>query len=117
MNLYINCNLTNTLITVTNLDNKVIYQISSKSSKLKAKKKNNPYILRNISSILNKLILKNQKLGAKTKRLPIQLFLKGFGIGRYHILKNFSRRIKIKLIEDRTFLPFNGCRPSKKKRR
>lgn len=118
MNFYINCNLTNTLITVTNFNNEVVYQISSKSSKLKTKKKNNPYILRNISYILNKLILKNQyKTNRKKITLPINLFFKGFGKGRYHILKNFSKKVKIKFIEDRTFLPFNGCRASKKKRR
>ena len=117
MNLYINCNLTNTLITVTNFNNEVVYQISSKSSKLKTKKKNSPYILRNISYILNRLILKNQRKAGKKTNLPVNLFFKGFGKGRYHILKNFSRKVKIKFIEDRTFLPFNGCRASKKKRR
>lgn len=117
MNFYINCNLTNTLITVTNFNNEVVYQISSKSSKVKTKKKNNPYILRNISYILNNLILKNQRKAGKKTTLPINLFFKGFGKGRYHILKNFSRKVKIKFIEDRTFLPFNGCRVSKKKRR
>jgi len=117
MNFYINCNLTNTLITVTNFNNEVVYQISSKSSKAKTKKKNNPYILRNISYILNKLIIKNQRKTGQKISLPVNLFFKGFGKGRYHILKNFSRKVKIKFIEDRTFLPFNGCRASKKKRR
>ena len=117
MNFYINCNLTNTLITVTNFNNEVVYQISSKSSKAKTKKKNNPYILRNISYILNKLITKNQRKTGQKANLPVNLFFKGFGKGRYHILKNFSRKVKIKFIEDRTFLPFNGCRASKKKRR
>ena len=123
MNFYINCNLTNTLVTVTSIDNKVVYQISSKSLQSKTKKKNNPHTLRSISYILNKLILKNQPKKNKTNKqpkiqAPINLFFRGFGKGRYHILKRFNRKkIKIKLIEDRTFLPFNGCRASKKKRR
>lgn len=110
-NLYINCTTKNTLFTLTNNKQETIYQISSRSSKIKDLKKNSPYVVQNVSTELSKIIIKS---GIKY----LKCYIKGLGLGRYNFLKSLQKRkIKILYIKDRTPLPFNGCRPKKVKRR
>ena len=108
--IYIKCTLKNTLITVTNTKKEPLFQKSSRSYDLKIKRKNNPYILSKITfeiiDILKKL---------KYKKLCI--YINGIGSGRYNILKHLTKTFKILIIEDRTRIPFNGCRARKKKRK
>lgn len=108
--IYINCTFKNTLITVTNSKREPLFQKSSRSYDLKIKRKNNPYILYQITS---QIAVSLKKL--KYKQLAI--YIKGVGSGRYNILKHLIKRFKIIIIQDNTHTPFNGCRPKKKKRK
>jgi small subunit ribosomal protein S11 len=108
--IYINCTYKNTLITVTNTKREPLFQKSSRSYDLKIKRKNNPYIL---SQITSQIIYNLKKL--KYKQLGI--YIKGVGAGRYNILKHLIKKFKIILIQDSTRIPFNGCRQRKKKRK
>ena len=108
--IYIKCTLKNTLITVTNSKKKPLFQKSSRGYNLKIKRKNNPYILHKITLEIIKILKK-----LRYKRLGI--YINGIGSGRYNIVKYLIKKFKILIIEDRTNLPFNGCRPKKKKRK
>jgi len=108
--IYVKCTYKNTIITVTNSKKETILQKSTRGYNLKMKRKNNPYILSKISNeIKEKLIShKYQQLG---------IFINGIGSGRFFFLKNFSKKFKIRFIVDKTRIPFNGCKPKKKKRK
>ena len=107
---YINCTYKNTLITVTNTNREPLFQKSSKGFDLKVKRKNNPYVLNQITSqiIYNLKNLKYKQLG---------IYIKGVGAGRYNVLKHLFKKFKIVLVQDNTRIPFNGCRQRKKKRK
>ena len=110
--IFIKCTFKNTLITATDLKGKTLFQKSSKSYDIKTKRKNNPYVLYKISyEIIKKL--KQKKLGYKSLIICIQ----GIGNGRYNTIKHFTKFFKIIGIKDQTYLPFNGCRSKKQKRR
>lgn len=102
----------NTIITLSNIckDTTQNYQYSTKSYPLKMKKKNNIFILNKISyKLVNKL--------KKLKVTKVIISLKGLGLGRYAVINIIRKHFKIFLIKDKTFIPFNGCRPPKKKRK
>lgn len=109
--LYIRSTLKNTIITVIKTEPKTKYfQISSQSFPTKLKKKNNLYVLQQISNqLVNKL--------KQEKGQNIKIIFNGTGKGRYTILKHLIQKFNIIAITDTTPIPFNGCRPSKIKRR
>jgi small subunit ribosomal protein S11 len=108
--LFITCTFKNTLITATKINLEPLFQKSSRGFKTKNKRKNNPYILQQLTSQVA-LLLRNLKY----KKLCI--FINGVGAGRYNIVKHLIKRFQIQLIHDRTRLPFNGCRVRKQKRK
>jgi small subunit ribosomal protein S11 len=108
--LFIKCTFKNTLITATKVNLEPLFQKSSRGFKTKSKRKNNPYILQQLTYQVA-LLLRNLKY----KKLYI--FINGIGAGRYNIVKHLIKRFKIQLIHDRTRLPFNGCRVRKQKRK
>ena len=109
-NLYITCNLKNTRISITKNNGNLLKQWSTKSLKKTKFKKNTPY---NVQLIVYKI---NQYLILK-KIKKINIYIKGTGLGRFNILKNLKKNIKIGYIFDKTSIPFNGCRQKKMKRR
>jgi ribosomal protein S11 len=108
--LYIQCYFKNTIISLTTRTGDVLKQWSTKSLKKTKFKKNTPYNLQFIMNQINKYIQFK-----KIKKLNI--YIKGKGLGRYNIFKNLKPNIKIGLIMDQTFIPFNGCKVRKMKRR
>lgn len=109
-NLYIQCNIKNTIISLTKLNGEVLKQWSTKSLKKTKFKKNSLYNIQFIVYQINYYI--------KTKEIKkLNIFFKGIGSARYNILKNLKKNIKIGFIIDQTIQPFNGCRQKKIKRR
>ncbi len=109
-NLHIKCNLKNTIISLTKNNGDLLKQWSTKSLKKTKFKKNTPYNVQLIVYQINQyLILKKIK--------KINIYIKGTGLGRFNILKNLKKNIKIGFIFDKTSIPFNGCRQKKMKRR
>jgi small subunit ribosomal protein S11 len=110
--LYIQCAFKNTIISLTDSKNKAYKQWSCQSSKKTTeRKKNTPYNLYKITKRIQKYMM------SKKIRF-LKFFIKGKGFGRYHIIKNINRkRFKIIYIFRNSFVPFNGCRLPKKKRR
>ena len=74
------------------------------------KKKNNYYILNKIGAFLKKKL-------KKEKVKNIGFCIEGVGPGKYSLIYYLNRNFKIKFVFDKTSMPFNGCRPKKKKRR
>lgn len=109
-NLHIICNLKNTIISLTKNDGNLLKQWSTKSLKKTKFKKNTPY---NVQLIVYNI---NQYIQLK-KIKKINIYFKGTGLGRFNILKNLKKNIKIGYIFDKTAIPFNGCRQKKIKRR
>ncbi len=108
--LHVKCSIKNTIISLVTPNQCVLKQWSTKSLKKTELKKNNPY---NIQLIINRI---NRTLFIKKIR-HLNIFLKGYGIARYYIVKNLNRKIKISNIINKNTIPFNGCRQKKKKRR
>ena len=110
--LYINCALKNTILSITNEKGQLYKQWSTKSFKKTANfKKNSPYNIHLITyKVLEYLLLK--------KKYFLKIFIKGYGSGRFNVIKNLkSKKLKILFIYDTTNIPFNGCRAPKQKRR
>jgi len=100
----------NTIICVSTLNDKVLFCSSNGSLKVKGAKRSTSYASQRISNILGK---KLHFLGYKY----IYIVIKGFGNGRYTSIKGFDSTGLITLnILDKTFIPFNGCKVSKKRR-
>lgn len=108
-NLYIKSAFKNTILTLTDSENKPLRQWSTKSLKKIDTKKNSPYNIQRIShSMIN--------FAQKKKIKVLKLYINGKGMGRYNVVKHLKRKFKIFYIEDITPVPFNGCRSKKKKK-
>jgi small subunit ribosomal protein S11 len=100
----------NTIINVSSFRNKTLFFGSSGLLGAKGSRRSSSYLGQAISSLLGKKLL---NLG--TRYLYIKI--KGFGKGRYSSLKGFFLLgLSILSISDNTPLPFNGCKPSKRRR-
>ena len=83
---------------------------TSNNTIIKGSRRSTSYAGQTIAIVLGKKLL---TLGVKF----IYVKLKGFGKGRYNSLKSFYiLGFSIINISDVTSLPFNGCKPSKKRR-
>lgn len=100
----------NTMINVCSIDNKTMFFGSSGLLGVKGSRRSSPYASQAISNLIGKKLL---NLGIKY----IYFKIKGFGKGRYSSLKGFFvLGLNVLCISDITSTPFNGCKPSKKRR-
>lgn len=104
------CSSNNTLITIVTASNKTVFCGSCGFLNFKGAKRATSYASQRLSNILGK---KLYSMGFKY----IYVKLKGFGNGRYSSLKGFGLSgLKVLNIFDKTPIPFNGCKSSKKRR-
>jgi len=100
----------NILINISDLNNKTLYFGSSGLLGVKGSRRSTSYAGQSIANMLGK---KLYFLGVRYLYIKI----KGFGYSRDSSLKGLKLTgIKFLLISDVTPLPFNGCKPSKKRR-
>lgn len=100
----------NTIVNVSDIYNRSLFSGSGGLLGVKGSRRSTSYAGQTIANVLGKKLL-NQ--GVKY----IYIKLKGFGKGRYSSIKGFSTLgFNILSISDTTSLPFNGCKPSKKRR-
>lgn len=109
--LHVKSSLTNTLLTLTDYNGKMIYHMSCGRLGFKTKKKRKSKFA--IQSVLKKTAYRLKSFGIKQGFL----FLNGFKKSQHSIL-GFLKRSRVKLlgIRDLTPKPHNGCRPKKKRR-
>lgn len=104
------CSSNNTTLNVSNFEKKTILCGSCGFLGIKGSRRSTSYASQAISSIFAKKLL---FLGIKYAFIK----LKGFGNGRYSCIRGlFLGGVKILRIQDITSLPFNGCKPQKKRR-
>nr|YP_006280985.1 ribosomal protein S11 [Helicosporidium sp. ex Simulium jonesi]ACT36212.1 ribosomal protein S11 [Helicosporidium sp. ex Simulium jonesi] len=102
--------MNNTIITLTDLAGNTLFCISAGNLGFKNTRKSSHYAA---SSVAEKIALNAYNAGYQY----IILKLKGLGLGRTHALRAFKKsHLKFIQIQDITPLPFNGCRPSRKRR-
>lgn len=107
---HIKTTFNNTIITVSDLTGNVICWSSSGASGLKGARKATAFA----AQIAAKAVTtKCVDLGLK----KVDIILKGRGKGRESSIRSFKQAgLRITSIEDKTKIPFNGCRPPKKRR-
>lgn len=77
------------------------YKSSNKSSKIA------------LNAIIKKIKFKTQKY----RHFPFSIHLLGVKFNKRYIIQKFNKFINLKIIKSYNLVPFNGCRPLKKKRK
>jgi small subunit ribosomal protein S11 len=100
----------NIIINISDICNRTLFFGSGGLLGIKGSRRSTSYAGQAIANVLGKKLL---NLGVKY----IYIKLKGFGKGRFPAIKGFSiLGFNILNISDISSLPFNGCKPSKKRR-
>lgn len=100
----------NTIVTVTDLNGKVLGWSSAGVLGFKGAKKSTPYAA---SQVVGDVVEKIAKHGVK----ELQVYVKGVGTGRDAAIRAFAAQgFAISLIKDTTPVPHNGCRRRKPRR-
>lgn len=107
---YISVSYNNTLITLTDLEGKVLAWSSAGNIGFKGTKKATPFAASKVAEAISQ---KAKKLGIE----KIEILVKGIGSGRESAIRSLSARgLEIESIKDITPIPHNGCRPPKVRR-
>lgn len=107
---YISSSYNNTILTLTDLQGKVLCWTSAGKIGFKGTKKGTPFAASKTAEAMVEAI---KKAGIE----KIQVFVKGIGGGRESALRSLAARgLEIVSIKDITPIPHNGCRPPKVRR-
>jgi small subunit ribosomal protein S11 len=107
---HVQCTFNNTIVTITDLEGKVVAWASAGSCGYKGSKKSTPYAATVVARTAAEKAL---DLGMET----IEVKVKGPGSGRESAIRGLQvNGIKIRSIKDVTPIPHNGCRPRKRRR-
>ena len=107
---HVKASFNNTIVTVTDTNGQVIAWDSAGTIGYKGSRKSTPFAAQRAA---DKVSDKLRKMGVH----ELEVRVKGPGSGRESAIRSLSHSgIEIKLIEDRTPLPHNGCRPRKRRR-
>ncbi|HUV81078.1 MAG TPA: 30S ribosomal protein S11 [Patescibacteria group bacterium] len=108
--IYILSSYNNTIITLTDLEGKVLGWVSAGSIGFKGAKKATPFAASKVAEAITQTI---QKIGIE----KIEILVKGIGSGRESAIRSLAARgLKIISIKDTTPVPHNGCRSPKVRR-
>lgn len=107
---HIHSTFNNTIVTVTSLNAHVLSSSSSGRCGFKGSRKSTPYAAQRAAEVAGKkAVLRHLKY--------IKVHVNGPGLGREKALRGLCKAgLKILLVRDLTRLPYNGCRPAKKRR-
>lgn len=107
---HIKASFNNTIVTITDTTGAVIAWDSAGSIGYKGSRKSTPFAAQRAAG---KVAEKVRKMGVH----ELEVRVKGPGSGRESAIRSLaSSGIEIKIIEDVTPLPHNGCRPRKRRR-
>lgn len=96
----------NIIVTVTDLQGRVLSSSSAGNCGLRGKRKSTPFAGEaTAANALSSVVMKRA-----------EVMIKGPGLGRDTALRAIQSRIRITFIKDVTPLPHNGCRPPNKRR-
>ena len=107
---HVKATFNNTLVTITDTSGDVLCWATAGTSGFKGSRKSTPFAAQRAAEICAERAAKH---GVK----EIEVRVKGPGAGRESAITGLqSAGISVKVIEDVTPLPHNGCRPPKKRR-
>lgn len=107
---HVKATFNNTLVTITDKSGDVLCWATSGTSGFKGSRKSTPFAAQRAAEICAE---RAAKFGVK----ELQVKVKGPGAGRESAITGLQGSgITIRVIEDVTPLPHNGCRPPKKRR-
>ncbi len=107
---HVNATFNNTIVTITDPHGNTIAQSSSGAQGFKGSRKSTPYAAQVAAEAAGK---KAHEYGVKT----MEIIVKGPGSGRESALRALQAvGFTITTIRDVTPVPFNGCRPPKRRR-
>ncbi len=107
---HVKATFNNTLVTITDTSGDVLCWATSGTSGFKGSRKSTPFAAQRAAEICAE---RAAKFGVK----ELEVRVKGPGAGRESAITGLqSSGISIRVIEDVTPLPHNGCRPRKKRR-
>ena len=107
---YISAGFNNTIVTVTNVDGKVISIGSSGASGFKGSRKSTPYA----ATVATEA---SARKAFQRGMREVSVFVKGVGNGRISAIKALkSAGLNVVSISDVTPIPHNGCRPKNRRR-
>ena len=107
---HIHSSFNNTIITVTNKAGDTLFWSSGGTAGLKGSRRSTAHAAKQAAKIVG-------DRASKAGLTRVDLFLKGIGKGRYAVAKELrATGLKVQKITDVTPIPFNGCRPPKKRR-
>lgn len=105
----IKASFNNIIVTITDLYGNVISWSSAGVQGFSGAKQSTPYAAQMTAADAAE---KAAKFGVKT----VAVYVKGPGTGREGAVREIANFFKVTLVQDRTPVPHNGCRPRKKKR-
>jgi len=107
---HIQSTFNNTIVTITDMSGNVITWASSGTVGFKGSRKSTPFAAQ--------LAAKSSAQKAMEQGMKsIEVFVKGPGAGREAAIRSLQAAgLEIKVIKDVTPIPFNGCRPPKRRR-
>jgi small subunit ribosomal protein S11 len=107
---HVKASFNNTIVTITDLNGEVLAWDSAGTVGFKGARKSTPFAASRASE---KVANKVRRLGMK----EVEVRVRGPGPGRESAITALQANgLKITAIEDHTPIPFNGCRPPKKRR-
>ncbi len=107
---HIKSSFNNNLVTVTDQAGNVISWCSSGVLKFRGNKKDTPYAAQLVAETAGK---KAKEMGLN----QVAVYVKGAGSGREAAIRALTNvGLELTSIKDVSGIPFNGCRPSKKRR-
>jgi len=107
---HVNATFNNTMVTITDVNGEVIAWDSAGTVGFKGARKSTPFAASRASE---KVANKVRRVGMK----EVEVRVKGPGPGRESAVTALQANgLKVTAIEDHTPIPFNGCRPPKKRR-
>ncbi len=107
---HVQASFNNTIISVTDPAGEVICWDSAGTIGYKGSRKSTPFAAQKAAE---RVAEKAMKMGVREAEVKV----KGPGAGRESAIRSLAANgIKIRVIEDRTPIPHNGCRPRKRRR-
>jgi len=107
---HIQSTFNNTVVTITDINGNAISWSSSGSRGFKGSRKSTPFAASRASE---KAVGKAKRVGLK----EVEVRVKGPGPGRESAITALQANgLRVTAVEDHTAIPFNGCRPPKKRR-
>ena len=108
---YVKSTFNNTIVTISDLEGKVVSWCSTGMVGFKGTKKGTPFAAQLAAEMAAK------KAGELVGMERVRVYVKGPGSGRETAIRSLqSAGLEVDSIKDRTPIPHNGCRPRKRRR-